>query len=168
VRWLAFLCLLLFVSTVRPQDQQRSLIDRLLRPNMDLQNRQQGKVFRADSKVVAHRGAAKEFVLERTANGKTFSDTRVAEVKEYPLRSIRADAQQNTVVKTRQVNVPAQLTLSSVRDLHPAYDAHLAVSGRNFADERAFRDQGKSQKSLSHQNPPLTIDQVRELLNKNK
>jgi hypothetical protein len=37
-----------------------------------------------------------------------------------------------------------------------------------FADRHQFREQGKSQKSLDQQNPPMTIDQVRELLNKNK
>lgn len=168
MRWLAILCLLFSVSSVRAQDQERSLIDRLLRPNMDLQNREQGRVFRADSKVVAHGAAARGFVLEPTAKEKTFSDTRVAEMKEYPTPSIRATSQEDAFVRTRPVNIPAQLTTSSVRDLHPAYDAHLDVSGRRFADERAFRDQGKSQKLLSRQNPPLTIDQVRELLNKNK
>jgi hypothetical protein len=167
VRWFAFLCLFFFVATVGAQDQERSLIDRLLRPNMDLQNREQGKVFRADSKVVAHGAAAKGFVLEPAAKEKRFRDTRVAEMKEYPTASIRATSQ-DAFVRTRQVNIPAQLTTSSVRDLHPAYDAHFEVSGRRFADERAFGGQGKSQKLLSRQNPPLTIDQVRELLNKNK
>lgn len=168
VRWLAFLCLVVSVATVRGQNQERSLIDRLLRPNMDLQNRQQGKTFRADSKVMAHGGSAKGVVLDPPVKEKTFADTRVVEMKEYRSSSIRADAQQNAFVATREVIVPAQLTSASVRDLHPAYDAHLDISGRSYADERAFRDQGKSQKSLSRQNPPLTIDQVRELLNKNK
>jgi hypothetical protein len=34
--------------------------------------------------------------------------------------------------------------------------------------EPAISDEGKSQKSLNRQNEPLTIEQVRELLNKNK
>jgi hypothetical protein len=42
------------------------------------------------------------------------------------------------------------------------------VDARIFAGNRPFLDQGKSQKALSRQNPPLTIEQVRELLNKNK
>jgi len=39
---------------------------------------------------------------------------------------------------------------------------------REYAGNRPFLDKGKSQKSLSAQNKPLTIEQVRELLNKNK
>ncbi|HST30067.1 MAG TPA: hypothetical protein VLK27_04440 [Chthoniobacterales bacterium] len=135
---------------------------------MNLQNSQQGKVFRADSKVVAPARATKGFVLESPAKQKTFVDIRAVETKEYRSPSMRTDPQQNAFVKTGRVNLPTQLTSTLVRDLHPAYDAHLEVSGSKFADERVFRDQGKSQKLLSTRNPPLTIDQVRELLNKNK
>jgi hypothetical protein len=39
---------------------------------------------------------------------------------------------------------------------------------RDYAGIRPFLDQGKSQKSLSAQNKQLTIEQVRELLNKSK
>jgi hypothetical protein len=43
-----------------------------------------------------------------------------------------------------------------------------AIATRDFASSRTFLDQGKSQKALSQQDKPLTIEQVRELLNKNK
>jgi len=39
---------------------------------------------------------------------------------------------------------------------------------RDFAGNRPFLGQGKSQKALHAQDRPLTIDEVRELLNKNK
>jgi len=171
VRWLAFLWLAFFCSCpVLAQDQEHTLIDRLLRPNMELQNRAQGKAFRTDSKVVAHTGSASAYVVEPTAKQKTFADTHPVAQKEYHSGSTRTDLGENSFASTRDANVPSrsQLTTSSARDVHPAYDARLAVSGRTYADERSFRDQGKSQKSLSRQNPPLTIDQVRELLNKNK
>jgi hypothetical protein len=169
VRWLVFLCLTSFgFKTALAQQQERSLIDRLLRPNMELQNTAQGKVFTANSKVVAGHGTARTFVVEPVATERTFGDTRAAVTKEYRSHLVQADALQTPVVETRQVNVPAPLTTSSARDLHAAYDAHLSVSGRTFPDQRTFRDQGKSQKLLNRQNPPLTIDQVRELLNKNK
>lgn len=168
MRWLAFLCLIFSVATVCGQEQERTLIDRLLRPNMELKNRQYGKAFRADSKVTTHSGAPKPFVLDSARKEKTFVDTHPARTKEYRSRSNRSDAEQKSFAGTRKINVPAQITSSSVPDVHPAYDANLNVAGRRFADGRSFRDQGKSQKSLDHQNPPLTIDQVRELLNKNK
>jgi hypothetical protein len=37
----------------------------------------------------------------------------------------------------------------------------------SFAGNRPFLEKGKSQKSLERKNPPMNIDQVRELLNKN-
>jgi hypothetical protein len=39
---------------------------------------------------------------------------------------------------------------------------------RDFGGNRPFLGQGKSQKALHSQDRPLTIDEVRELLNKNK
>jgi hypothetical protein len=39
---------------------------------------------------------------------------------------------------------------------------------RDFAGNRPFLAQGKSQKSLHAHDQPLTIDEVRQLLNKNK
>ena len=47
--------------------------------------------------------------------------------------------------------------------------AHLIVERiLAFAGERPFLAEGKSQKWLHAQDHPLSIDEVRELLNKNK
>lgn len=154
--------------TVWAQDQERSLIDRLLRPNMDLQNREESKAFHADSKVTAQHHTANMFVLKSRPKEKTLVDFRQAEMKEYRSRSDRADALQQAYLQNRQANMQGQLTTSSTRDVRPVYDRNLQIPDRRYADERSFRDQGKSQKSLNQQNPPLTIDQVRALLNKNK
>ena len=59
----------------------------------------------------------------------------------------------------------ANQTASGVRD---APQAGKKIASRAYAGTRPFLDEGKSQKSLNQQNAPLTIDQVRELLNKNK
>jgi len=48
-----------------------------------------------------------------------------------------------------------------------AYSAKKYAT-RDFAGNRPFLGQGKSQKALHAQDRPLTIDEVRELLNKNK
>ena len=164
----AFLCLIFAATTVWAQDQERSLIDRLLRPNTDLQNPAQGKAFHADSKVTLQHNTANAFVLKSRPNEKMFGDVRKVETKEYPSRLVRADVAQRAHLQIHQANVPGQLTTSSARNVRPAYDANLEIPSRRYANEPAFRDQGKSQKSLDRQNPPLTIDQVRELLNKNK
>ena len=59
----------------------------------------------------------------------------------------------------------ANQTARGTRDA-PQSDKKVAV--RTYAENRPFLEEGKSQKSLNRQNAPLTIDQVRELLNKNK
>ena len=136
---------------------------------MELRNRAQNKAFTADSKVVGHQGTVETFVVEQGAKQKAFNDAHSATAKEYISGSGKADLQQRSVLQARNVDTHSQLATSSARDVRGAYDARIAVSGRNFSeDDRVFREQGKSQKSLDRQNPPLTIDQVRELLNKNK
>jgi hypothetical protein len=137
---------------------------------MELKNEAQGKAFRADSKVVTRKGSEKAFVSESAGKQKTFADTRAAAQKEFRSGSDRTNLGQNSFVSIRDADTRShsKLVTSSARDVRPAYDARLAVSGRTFADEPTFREEGKSQKSLSRKNAPLTIDQVRELLNKNK
>jgi hypothetical protein len=56
----------------------------------------------------------------------------------------------------------------SARGPRDASQSDKKVASHAYAENRPFLDQGKSQKSLNRQNAPLTIDQVRELLNKNK
>jgi len=68
--------------------------------------------------------------------------------------------------QTTRTDAPGRVVF--MRDVHAAYDADKGVATRNFVDQRHFTDRGKSQESLDRQNPPMTIDQVRELLNKNK
>lgn len=53
-------------------------------------------------------------------------------------------------------------------EVRPATDREKKISGNDFAGNRPFSGQGKSQKALSARKSPLTIEQVRELLNKNK
>ncbi len=56
----------------------------------------------------------------------------------------------------------------TARGTRDAPQADKKVATRTYAENRPFLDEGKSQKSLNRQNAPLTIEQVRELLNKNK
>ena len=49
-----------------------------------------------------------------------------------------------------------------------APESNEVAPTREYASNRPFLDKGKSAKSLQAQNKPLTIEQVRELLNKSK
>ncbi len=98
---------------------------------------------------------------------KSFVNTHALTTKEYPSRSVGTEPKISST-QNRTANIPEPVGTSSVRDIRSANNPHNVTASRIFADQHQFRDQGKSQKSLDRQNPPMTIDQVRDLLNKNK
>jgi len=168
VRWLPTICLTcLGLSASWAQQQEPSLVDRLLRPNMELQNKAQGKKFVASSAVIELRGSVGTFLLKPNRAEKPFADTSTLTMREYTSRSLDTPRTISSS-QNRSGHVPAPVGSSSVRDIHGANTPQIASNSRIFADQHQFREQGKSQKSLDRQNPPMTIDQVRELLNKNK
>jgi hypothetical protein len=169
VRWSPTICLTcLCFSAIWAQQQETSLVDRLLRPDMELQNKAQGKKFVTRSAAIEHRGSVGTFLLQPNRSEKSFVDSPTLTTTKYP--SSRSLSAPRTISSTqnRSADVPGPVGSSSVRDIHTAYKPDNASPSRIFADQHQFREQGKSQKSLDRQNPPLTIDQVRELLNKNK
>ncbi|HEX4638205.1 MAG TPA: hypothetical protein VH170_01830 [Chthoniobacterales bacterium] len=168
VRSLAILCAFLFcLESARAQQQETSLIDRLLRPNMELKNGAQTKKFTADKSVRPEsRGTVGTFYLRPNRDEKQFAALHDYSSGGYQAREFNSGTG-TVAVKQGEIS-PAHFPTASTRDNRRVYDAHNNVTGRTFAAEREFREQGKSQKSLDRQNPPMTIDQVRELLNKNK
>lgn len=168
MRWSPTICLTcLCFSTSWGQQQEHSLVDRLLRPNMELQNKAQGKKFVASSAVIEHRGSVGTFLLQSNRAEKSFVDTHALTTREYRSRSLSTPRIISST-QDRSANTPGPVGTSSIRDIRSAYEQHNAYPSRLFADQHQFREQGKSQRSLDRQNPSLTIDQVRELLNKNK
>ena len=168
MRWLATICLTcLGLSVSWAQQQETSLVDRLLRPNMELQNNAQGKKFVASSAVVQRRGSVGTFLLQPNREEKSFVDSPTLSTTKYPSRPVSTGGKISSA-QNRSANTTRPVETSAVRDIHGANTPHDAGPSRMFAHQPQFREQGKSQKSLDRQNPPLTIDQVRELLNKNK
>jgi hypothetical protein len=163
-----FLLVFGFVPELWAQQQERGLVDRLLRPDMELQNGAQGKAFTANSNVVERRGTVGTFYLQPTLNEKSFGTTSVVTTAEYRHREFLPVPKMTSPGQSRDANVTANANSSTAYGDRQADDGRRQVAGRSFAVERSFHDEGKSQKSLNRQNPPLTIDQVRELLNKNK
>jgi hypothetical protein len=135
---------------------------------MDLQNSAQGKAFAVDPYAVRRPSAVREFVVEPSRKERSFVGTRTIAVQQYHSRSFQSYSRNSGWLQSRAANRPAQMATPAVPGIHQTRDAHLEIASRNFAGAGEFREQGKSQKSLDRQNPPLTIDQVRELLNKNK
>jgi hypothetical protein len=167
VRKLVAICLLLVcVSPLRAQEQERKLVDRIVKPDMTLQNDAQNKKFSANGSVVDKRARVDTFYLQKKSNSKDFSGTRDFSAKQYDARSFAGSRAAN--ISSRTVVPNSHYTTAPASGLDRARDAKKKKETNDFAGNRPFLDQGKSQKSLSRKNPPLTIEQVRELLNKNK
>ena len=152
------------------QDQERKLIDRLLKPDMALQNDAQNKRFASDgSASINKRASVGSFYIHQQTSSKDFSATRDFATSRFYSQTYRSgrrayEASSQQTVATSQF-AHANHTASGVRD---APQSGKKVASRAYAGNRPFLDEGKSQKSLNQKNAPLTIDQVRELLNKNK
>jgi len=164
-----FVSLLTALSCLRAQEQERKLVDRLLRPDMTLQNSEQKKKFIADGASINKKANVGTFYVQKKSNSKTFSGTRELSTQQFNSRSFHGsrsafeNSSQQAVGNSRRA-YPTK-TAPGPRN---AAQSDKKVASRAYAENRAFLDQGKSQKSLNRQNAPLTIDQVRELLNKNK
>jgi hypothetical protein len=164
------LLVLAALSCVRGQDQERKLVDRLLKPDMTLQNDAQNKKFIGDRTSPMNKHAnVGTFYVQKKSNSKSFLEighffTRQFNSQSYhSRRSVFEVSSQQAMGNFR----PAYAN-QSARGVRDASQSEKKVPVRGYAENRPFLDEGKSQKSLNKQNAPLTIEQVRELLNKNK
>jgi hypothetical protein len=164
------LLLCLGVLSAPAQEQEKKLVDRLLKPDLTLQNAAQGKQFHARSNRIEKQVPLRSFYIPEKSLMKTFQGER-----EYVA---------NTVTSPRfrygsavaNVTAPYELptTAERYRSMTAALPKEAPGSGRvmtvsnSSETNRPFLGRGKSQKALSQKDTPLTIDQVRELLNKNK
>ena len=166
----AGILLAILICCARGQEQERKLIDRLLKPDMALQNDAQNKKFTGDgSASINKRASVGSFYIHQQTSSKDFSGTRDFATSRFYSQTYRSgrrayEASSQQTVATSQF-AHANHTTSGVRD---APQSGKKVVSRAYAGNRPFLDEGKSQKSLNQKNAPLTIDQVRELLNKNK
>ncbi|CAN5228556.1 hypothetical protein BH20VER2_BH20VER2_13090 [soil metagenome] len=160
-----------FAVSALAQEQERKLLDRVLKPDMSLQNPVQEKQFRGGGSVTIKEARTKSFLFFKrrpkekefpagTFHAQEFAGTRVS-------RSQGAVANVATRRRIPKADVPySTAAFTAVRGAHDAEKKAVDVS--EFSGTRPFLGRGKSQKALSQQDRPLTIDQVRELLNKNK
>ena len=154
---------------VHAQDQEKKLVDRLLKPDMTLQNDAQNKKFTGDgSASINKRANIGTFYVHQKPHTKTFGGTRDFSTAQFYSQTYRGG---HTAYQ-----VSSQQTLANSKATYANQTARVSdapqsgkkVASRAYAGNRPFVDEGKSQKSLNRQNEPLTIEQVRELLNKNK
>ena len=160
-----FLLLLFLIScgglAARAQQQDPGLL--LQTRNQDLaskmfQNKSfyEGKVFEADGK----------------ANVKSFYTPQRFEAGEFGLKNFRTStfSQRDLLVSTKEARTKTDTRDDKLFETKSAAVKDARESGtRDYANTREFHPEGKSQKSLDQTGKKkLSIDEVRELLNKNK
>jgi len=152
------------------QDQEKKLVDRLLKPDMTLQNDAQNKKFVGDGSASMNKRAnVGSFYVHQKPRSKSFSGTRDFSTTQFYSQTYRAKRTAQEVSSQQTfANSKAAYANQTARGVGNAPQSGKKVASHAFAGNRPFLDEGKSQKSLNRQNEPLTIEQVRELLNKNK
>jgi hypothetical protein len=168
VRIFIALSLLACAAPIFAQEQEGKLMDRLLRPNVNMQNAAQNKHFTVGGNQIGKQAVVTPFHFQKKSPTKTFIGAGEVGVTNFAMRQFRDGKGTARVSKSAPFTKTASATSKSLSGTSAAMGTSHAIATRDFASSRTFLDQGKSQKALSQQDKPLTIEQVRELLNKNK
>jgi hypothetical protein len=163
--------LLIGISAATAQVQERKLIDRILNPNTALANSAQNKKFTGARPAPFDKSfRSRSFYSPARTVPKTFPEERAFTPRQFAARHFRAgDSTANISSRSQLKNNDTMIaTPAATAGTRVAPESNETTPVRQFAGSRPFLDRGKSQKSLQAQNKPLTIEQVRELLNKSK
>ena len=166
---IASMALLASIPATFAQEQEAKLVDRILKPNMSLVNSAQNKQFRTAGASVAKRAPAKSFAPENKPLAKPFAGERAFSAQQFTARPFPAgDAAANVSTRTAAAKTEIVYVASAADSTRVAPENGNNLAATPFPGARPFLGRGKSQKALSARDTPLTIEQVRELLNKNK
>jgi hypothetical protein len=172
VRLLAVIgTLFIGLSTAFAQEQERGLMDRLLKPDTSLANPAQNRKF-GDKHIAAFDKPARtpKFSPPQKSVAKNFPEDRAFTPQQFTARHFRASDSAAYLSSRSQSpkNDSLIVTPAATAGTRVAPQSSETAPVREYTGNRPFLDQGKSQKSLRAQDKPLTIEQVRELLNKSK
>ncbi|MEY2504128.1 MAG: hypothetical protein QOG27_408 [Verrucomicrobiota bacterium] len=161
------LTLLLCTCELSAQEQESKLIDRLLKPNTSLKNPAETKQFRTPNAALTDKQvSAPNFSFREKSPIKAFPDQRAVASKEIPARPSPAGASVADLSSRSRLTATDKTIRPPAVQVQVAHESGTTSPTRQFAGNRPFLVEGKSQKALK--NKPLTIEQVRELLNKSK
>lgn len=155
------------VCSLPAQEQEQKLVDRLLKPNTTLANPSQTKKFVADGASVDKGVTVKQFYFEDKQKTRSFTAVRKYPATGFDSRAFYPGREHQTV--STQIATTTQKTYPTwIASASRSHDSDKKASSSSYGGQLRFLDRGKSEKSLQRQNPPMTIEQVRELLNKNR
>jgi hypothetical protein len=161
--------LLACLDAARAQDQEGKLVNRLLRPDTSLANPDQNKKFNGGGAAGVDKHARiGTFYMERKPTSKAYSNTWNFSATKFHSETFDSSGTGNSLLAARSTVPATAYTTPTARVSVELRDGHKQAASNNYAGNRPYLEKGKSQKSLDRKNPPMTIEQVRELLNKNK
>jgi hypothetical protein len=165
----AFMTLLASSPAIFAQEQEGKLVDRILKPNMSLVNPAQNKQFRTAGASIAKRAPSRSFDTANKSLAKSFAGERAFSAQQFTARPFQGgDAAANVSTRSTPTKTEIVYLASAADSTRVAPENGNSLAATPFPGNRPFLGRGKSQKALSARDTPLTIEQVRELLNKNK
>ena len=145
------------------------MVDRIMKPDMTLENEAQNKKFTADRTSVHKQAHVGTFYLQQKSPAKNYTGTRDFRSSRYNAGAFnQRDQAGATALAGKTAPQSSYSQASRAVNAKEVSDQNKNQAPREYAGKRPFLDKGKSQKSLNRKNRPMTIDEVRELLNKNK
>lgn len=149
--------------------QEGKLVDRILRPNMSLVNSAQNKQFEAVAAPGAKHAPSTSFYPPDKSFAKSFPAQPALSPRQLAARHFRAgDTTANVSTRSQLMKAGKVNVASAAYGTRVAPENGHSLPATHFAGHRPFPGRGKSQEALSARARPLSIEQVRELLNKNK
>jgi hypothetical protein len=172
VRYAALFALLLLIGSPARAQETQARIESILNPDKNAASSLQGKSYYG----------GKSFTTSNSAPVKPYYISEHYSSKEYAMSKSYSGANSfwmgNSKFGTPQAYTKSQYEIPNAgkkADTKTAEVKTASDSGKSYAsnnyETREFRGQGKSQKILDQQNAdhkPMSIDEVRALLNKNK
>jgi len=136
---------------------------------MSLGNSAQNKKFIADRTSINKQATVGTFYVQKKSDSKNFTGTRDFSARQFDSQPFRGQRSASGISSQQALgNSRPAYAIQTAHGLRDAPQSGKKVVSRSYAENRPFLDEGKSQKALTRKNKPLTIEQVRELLNKNK
>ena len=137
---------------------------------MRLVNSAQDKKFAgAEVTPVDKKFVAKSFSTVEVRTVKSFSSDKNFSAKRFGTEKFtRAEQTSNAQPKAKMAAANAEFITRKSVLFQTASDEVKVAATRDYTDARPFIGKGTRQKILSQEDKPLTIDEVRELLNKSK
>src|SRR6201993_3926439 len=142
--------LLAVLCSASAQDQEKKLIDRLLKPDMTLQNDAQTKKFVGDgSASINKRANVGTFYVHQKPRSKNFSATRDFATTEFYSQTYRGGRTAHEVSSQQTLsNSKSAYANQTARGVRNAPQPGKKVASRAYAGNRPFLNQGTNQKSL--------------------